>query len=295
MESEAGLLKDKAPEALRKDIREIINYREALYYAEFALKSRPITLSLIKEMHKILMRKVRGNSKSPGNFRTTQNWIGNFGSPIEDARVIPPNPLIVSEYMENLNDFLYEKFDDEIVRTAIIHAQFEIIHPFLDGNGRIGRLLIPLIFYSKKLISRPAFYISEYFETNRKLYYDKLLGITDSGDWQSWIEYFITAVKTQAEVNINRAVTIIDLYNNLKGKFVNITHSQFAIPVLDAFFQKPLVTSSAISKLANINNRVTLNKVLSALENGGVIVTVKKGKGRETSVYAMPELLNIVK
>jgi len=173
LEIEAGIT-EKSND-IKNDTLEIINYRKALIFASEQINYRPISLNLIKQMHIVLMDNVRGKDKNPGEFRKTQNWIGTKGTAMDLARFIPPSPLIVDELMLKLEQFINSNFPDAIVQIAIIHAQFEIIHPFLDGNGRIGRLLIPLFLYSKKILSRPLFYISEFFEENRDEYQDRLL------------------------------------------------------------------------------------------------------------------------
>lgn len=292
-EFEAGLFEEKS-ESIKQDVQEIVNYRKALITAEHELEHRAITVHLIKQMHYILMNNVRGKNKNSGEFRKIQNWIGNPGTPIEYARFIPPDPLLVDEYMEKLVNFMNEDYIDKIIQIALIHAQFEIIHPFLDGNGRIGRLLIPLFLYSKKLLSRPVFYISEYLEAHREEYNDKLLGVSESNDWQSWIEYFLKAVAVQSENSIQKAKKILNLYNELKEKFIDVTRSQFAILLLDAFFTKPVINSSMVFQLAKIQNRVTGNDLLNKLLDHDLIVLLKKGKGKKPAVYAIPKLINIV-
>lgn len=261
LELEAGLEKEKS-ESIKQDIQEIINYRKALLIAEESLEHRNITLNFIKQIHAILLESVRGKNKNPGEFRKDQNWIGKPGTTIELARYIPPNPILIVEFMEDLERFIQTDFDDPIVQLAIVHAQLEIIHPFMDGNGRIGRLIIPLFLYSKKILSRPMFYMSEYLESHRQEYYDKLLFITVNEDWQGWIEFFFEALINQAQINYDKAKNIINLYDNLKPEFIDITHSQFAIPLLDAFFQKPILDSSTALKIAKIPNRVTGNVLL---------------------------------
>lgn len=196
--------------------------------------------------------------------------------------------------MENLVKFIQTNFDDPIVQLAIIHAQFEIIHPFRDGNGSIGRLLIPLFLYSKKILSRPMFYISEYLEAHRQLYYDKLLFISKGNDWQGWIEFFIKASIEQAQINYEKAKNIVNLYETLKPKFIESTHSQFAVPLLDAFFRKPILDSTTALKIAQIPNRVTGNTLLRKLEIKKHIRLVKSGRGRSPNIYFLPDLINII-
>ena len=292
-ELEAGFRKER-PESIKQDIHEIINYRISLLTAEKGLEQRDITLNFVKGIHKILLSSVRGRNRNPGEFRKDQNWIGRPGTAIEEARFIPPNPIIVQEFMEDWEVFLLSNnFEDKLVQLAILHAQFEIIHPFKDGNGRIGRLLIPLFLYAKKLLSRPMFYLSEYLEARRQEYYDKLLFVSEKDDWQAWIEFFLMAIIQQSNSNTKKAEKILELYEELKQKFLDSTHSQYAVPLLDVFFQKPIVNSSTALKLANIGNRVTGNVLLRKLEENKLIVILSTGKGRNPNVYALPKLINI--
>ena len=292
-ELEAGIAKEKT-DSIKQDIQEIINYRKALLIAENELERRDITLNFIKGIHKILLDSVREKNKNPGKFRHDQNWIGLQGTPMDQASFVPPNPIIMQEFIEDWAEFLVLKnFEDKLVQLAILHAQFEIIHPFKDGNGRIGRLFIPIFLYTKKLLSRPMFYLSEYLEAHRQNYYDKLLFISEKDDWQGWIEFFLEVVVKQSKANIKKSKKILDLYEKLKLKFIKTTHSQFAIPLLDVFFQKPIVDSSTALKMANIGNRVTGNELLRKLEKQKLIRLIVKGSGRKPNIYIIPELINI--
>ena len=170
------------------DIEEVINYRAALKYAEKELAKRPICLNLIRDIHAILLKGVRGENKARGEFRRIQNWIGPPGSTIETATFVPPSPELVLESLSNWERYCHYEEKDSLVQLSVIHAQFEIIHPFLDGNGRLGRILIPLFLKEKKLLKYPSLYVSEYFEKNREEYYKKLRNITEMGKWNEWIE-----------------------------------------------------------------------------------------------------------
>jgi Fic family protein len=146
------------------------------------------------------------------------------------------------EHLEYWESFLKsDDYPDKIVQLGLLHAQFEILHPFEDGNGRVRRLIIPLFLYWKGLISRPSFYLSEYFEKNRTEYYDRLLMITKDGDWSGWIDFFLTAVIQQAKINVDKAQKLLNLYNEMKDRFIQATKSQYAIPALDAFFRQPIL------------------------------------------------------
>jgi len=293
LEYDAGLDTGKSP-SKNEDIKEISNYRKVLRIAEDELKNRPISLNFIKSLHEVLLDSVRGKNKEPGRFRKDQNWIGKKGTPIENARFIPPDPIILPEHLEKWEKFLLNnEFSDPLVQLAIIHAQFEILHPFKDGNGRIGRLLIPLFLYMKKCLNSPMFYLSEYLETHRDEYYDGLLAITSENSWQGWIEYFLQAIVIQSDTNISKARDILGLYEQLKDKFIHLTHSQHAIPALDAFFKVPIINTVDFYKLSGIPNRMTANNLLRKLIDSQSIILLKQGKGRQPSVYAMPNLINI--
>ncbi len=293
LERDAGIQKDKSP-SINEDIKEISNYRKVLRMAEDELKNRDISLSLIKSLHAVLLDSVRGKDKEPGEFRKIQNWIGKHGTPIEQARFVPPSPMILSEYMEKWESFLARNdYTDSLVQLAIVHAQFEVLHPFKDGNGRIGRLLIPLFLYAKKSLNRPMFYLSEYLETHRDEYYDGLLAVTEENNWQNWIEYFLQAIAVQSKINISKVKEILDLYENQKTKFIDITHSQYAIPALDAFFNSPIINSVYFIELSGIPNKITGNDLLRKLVKSGSISILRKGRGRMPTVYALPDLINI--
>lgn len=289
LQHEAG---EHYDEAKRGEIREIINYRHALLTGESYLKDRPITLSLIRELHAILMKDVRGGDKTPGQFREEQNWIGKKGSTIEEARFIPPDPLSMRDHLEKFQAFIDSTYTDPLVQMAIIHAQFEIIHPFKDGNGRLGRMLVPLFLYQKRVLQRPMFYLSEYLEEADQEYRDRLLRITNEDDWQGWIEFFLTAIHVQAQRNNDRARAIHDLYERMKSVFRDLTKSQYSQAALDAFFKKPIINSSDFMELSGMTNRGTANNLLKALETGPVMV-LRAGSGQSPAIYALPELLNV--
>jgi Fic family protein len=290
LEFDAGI---QPAEARRGDIEEISNYRVAVRIAEAALADRPLSLSLIREVHQRLMQGVRGRDKTPGAFRTDQNWIGRSGDPIDKARFVPPSPLVLPQALEAWEDYLQSETEDPILQAAVAHAQFEILHPFKDGNGRIGRMLIPLILYQRRALSRPMFYLSEYLEAHRDLYYDQLLAITDDGNWQGWVEFFVGALIDQAESNLAKVRSIRDLYDLMRQRFVEVTHSQFAMAAVDAFFMRPVITATDFASEAGFNNRVTANGMLRQLEGAGLIRRLREGGGRKPSVYMLPNLINV--
>ncbi|RKF19074.1 Fic family protein [Altericroceibacterium spongiae] len=290
LEAEAGLI---TSETRRGDIEEINNYRAAVGIAEAALADRPITLSLIREVHQQLLRGVRGRDKTPGKFRDDQNWIGRRGDTIDKARFVPPSPVTLFGALENWQDYIGLESEDPVLQTAVAHAQFEILHPFKDGNGRIGRMLIPLILYQRCALSRPMFYMSEYLEAHREDYYDRLLGITDYQDWHGWITFFLQGMIEQAEANLRKVKSIRDLYEESRRTVVELTHSQFAMAAVDAFFTRPIISGTAFADAAGFNNRVTANNMLRQLETNSLITKIRDGSGRTPAIYAFPQLINI--
>jgi Fic family protein len=276
------------------DIQEILNYRKAMSFSMEWLKERQITLNMIRQTHAILLDSVRGQHKTPGEFRITQNWIGKPGTPIEDATFIPPDPLILDTVLNNLEQYLIYNELDPLVQTAIIHAQFEIIHPFLDGNGRLGRMLIPIFLFQKKIISSPMFYISEYLEQNRDEYAFRLNNITSNKDWDGWINFFLRTIIEQAKVNTRKAKDIIDLYETKKARIADLSHSQFAIKIVDTLFTMPIFNSSDFVLHSGIP-RASALRILNVLIKENIISIIEKGKGRNPNVLVFNKLFDIIK
>jgi len=291
LKHEAGLL--LTDEQKKKDVQEIVNYRRVLILAEKELKKRPLSLFLIRQMHFELMQSVRGQDKTPGEFRKKQNWIGKPGTPIEQASFVPPEPHLVDEFMEKLENYMQTNDEDVIVQTAIVHAQFELIHPFSDGNGRIGRLLIPLFLYSKGRLSRPMFYMSEYLESHRDIYYEKLRDISMKKDWNGWVEFFLVAVKQQAKLNSEKVKRILQLYNQMKDKITALTRSHYSIQILDFLFDKPIFTPPDAIKKTNIP-KPSFMPILKKLQGAGILTVLREAKGRSSAVLVFGDLVNIV-
>jgi Fic family protein len=282
-------------ESHRLDIQEIINYRASLLQAEHALATRPFNLNLLLEIHDRLLDSVRGRNKGRGHFRRVQNWIGAPGCTIEQADFVPPDPTVLMEYLDNWEKYYHADRPDPLVQLAVVHAQFEIIHPFLDGNGRIGRILIPLFLYEKKLLTRPMFYLSAYLEENRGEYVSRLRALGGSSPaWNEWIQFFLTAVETQARRNAEKARNIKALYDRLKAQVIELTHSQFAVPLLDVLFQNPIIPSTHVRLPGGIQpSRQAISLLLRALREAGILKVVREGSGRRAQVLALEELLDL--
>ena len=257
------------------------------------LRSRPLTLNLIKQVHAVLMDHVRGHNKRRGDFRTTQNWIGSQGCSMDEASFVPPSPIDLPRHLDNLEKYFHAEDVDLITQGGIIHAQFELIHPFMDGNGRLGRMLIPLFLYQHGVISSPTFYLSAYLESRRDEYYQRLQGISRNGDWNGWIAFFLKAVIAQATASKMTVKKIMKLYSEMKLLIPSLTRSQHATVALDLLFSKPIFASSDLSARAHIP-RATVSRLLKVLEQGGVIVQTQAGQGRGAGVYAFAQLLQLV-
>jgi len=276
------------------DIQEVINYKKALEFGSQNIEKLSLSLRLIREMHKILMSGVRGKDRDPGNYRRVQNWIGPTGSVMESATYVPPSPEKIIEHLGNLEKYIHTDDKDSLVQAAIVHGQFELIHPFLDGNGRLGRILLAIYLYFKKTLTFPMFFQSAYFEFHREEYYAKLQGISKDNDWEGWIEYFLTGVAEQSKVNIEKVKSIHSLYEQKKERIAEVTKSQYSIRVLDFLFGKPVFRSSDFAKETKIP-KATGKRILLQLQEGSVISTVSKGTGAAPSVYAFNKLIKLLK
>jgi Fic family protein len=279
--------------SLFADIQEIINYREAATLGHTHVKEHPINLFLIRALHNLLMTSVRGKDKTPGEFRVAQNWIGPEGCKIEDATFVPPMPLQLLDHLQAWETYLKTGDFDVLAQAAIMHAQFELLHPFLDGNGRIGRLLIPLFLFSKGALTAPTFYMSEYLENHREEYYARLKGISQERDWTRWIAFFLNAVIAQAEINSQRVRNIMILHKRMKDDVREITHSRHSAQIVDALFANPIFQIGDISHQHNIPKPSVYPLIIQLLANG-VLQTVQESAGRRPAVYVFRELMNII-
>jgi len=281
-------------ESRRQDIQEIINYRKALRAAETELKTRPFNLNLLLRLHEILLDSVRGQNKARGRFRTAQNWIGAGGSPIEQAQFVPPEPERITGALDNWENYYHSEEPDALVQLAVVHAQFEIIHPFLDGNGRLGRILVPLFLYEKKILSRPMFYLSSYLEEHRDEYIDRLRALCRSGEaWNDWIAFFLRALDEQARKNAMKARAIMDLYEKMKARVIGLTHSQFAVPLLDRLFERPVFQNSHLRLEGCEPSRQAIHALVRTLRDAGILNIVRECSGRRGQVLALTELVNL--
>ena len=294
LEFEAGQDPRSAPKARREDFQEILNYRRALYKAEQSLETIPLSQRLIFEAHRTLLHGARGEDKNPGSYRRTSNWVGRLGCRMEDARYVPISAASVSDAMSSWENYMHrDNTPDRFVQLAVLHAEFEAIHPFLDGNGRIGRMKIPLLMWQWGIVNQPRFYISAYFEVNRDEYYDGLLSVSQNRDWMRWIKFFLNAITSQAEQNFKQAEKILMLYETLKLRLPELTRSPFAIRALDWIFENPIFLSSDFVKGSGMSS-ATVRRLIRALRDQDIIKQLRSGSGRRPDIFVFPGLLDIV-
>ncbi len=268
------------------DVQEVSNYVMALNYGLKRLEEGfPLSLRLIKEIHGVLMSKGRGSKQNPGEFRRSQNWIG--GTRPGNAFFVPPPPELVLDCMSQLELFIHDQpvSTPILLKVALTHVQFETIHPFLDGNGRLGRLLITLLLCEKKIIQSPMLYLSLYFKTHRKYYYELLNSIRDNGDWEKWLDFFAESVIVTATQAVNTAQSLLELSNSSQEKINELGRSSISCQKIHKILlERPIATSNWISEKTGISP-ATVNKSLEKLQEIGVIDELTSQKRNKLYSY----------
>jgi Fic family protein len=279
-------------EGRRNDIREVLNYRSAMRMAEKLLDTVPLSQRVVREAHKVLLDGVRGQGKSPGEYRRIPNWIDPAGCMVEQARFVPIGADKLPDAMSAWEHYLHADAPDRLVQLALVHAEFEALHPFLDGNGRLGRMLVPLFLWQNGVIQRPMFYLSAFLEAHRDEYYERLLAVSRDGDWTGWCRFFLQVIKAQAEENQRKAADILALYERMKREVTELTRSQYAIHALDWIFERPIFKSSDFVASSGIPV-LTAKRILFALRKVGILRVLMQARGRRAAILCFPMLLNI--
>lgn len=279
-------------EARRNDIHEVLNYRAAMRLAEKMLATVPLSQRVIREAHQVLLAGVRGQGKAPGEYRRIPNWIGPAGCTVEQARFVPISADKLPDAMSTWERYLHEDAADRLVQLALAHAEFEALPPFLDGNGRLGRMLVSLFMWQTTLIQRPMFYLSAFLEAHRDEYYERLLAVSRDGDWTGWCRFFLSALKAQAEENQQKAAAILGLYERMKREAADLTRSQYAIHALDWVFERLIFKSSDFVASAGIPEP-TAKRILTVLRGADVLRVLMESSGRRAATLCFPALLNI--
>lgn len=278
-----------------RDVSDVINYIRATEFALERLKTLPLCNRLIKETHAVLLESVRGQEKNPGEFRYSQNWIGGQGSTLKNARYIPPNPEDMLTAMSDLEKYINSDDDlDPLIQAALIHYQFETTHPFLDGNGRVGRLLITLFLMEKGVLSTPALYISYYLKMNRIEYYDRMTQVRRTGDYEQWISFFLQAFADSAEDAIHTIDRLTALHDRSTKKFDALTKRQrtSVLKVFSYLESNPIIDIQKTATTLEMSYN-TVAKVVSIMVEAGILEqTDKSGKAK---IYSYSEYLDILR
>ena len=284
--AEAGAAVGRSP----KDLREVANYVVALEYGVRRLKTLPLSLRLVRELHQRLMTGVRGEYATPGEFRRSQNWVGPPGSTLVNASYVPPPPAEMMECLKAWEQFLHDRSLPPLTQVALLHYQFEAIHPFLDGNGRVGRLLITLFLVERAILPTPLLYLSAFFEATRRDYYDRLRSVTELSDWEGWLQYFLNGVSRQSEDALSRATRINRLVADWK-EVAEDSGSRIAGKLIDALAANPYVTISHAAKQLRVAF-TTVQRALDRFEKLGIVKEITGRQRRRT--YCATTLLKIL-
>ena len=288
------VLDPDAEENANRDVSDVINYIKATEYAVKRLEYLPICSRLIKEIHAVLMRGVRGQEKSPGEFRTSQNWIGGGGSVIKNARYIPPNVADMTEAMSDLEKFINSDTElDPIICAALIHYQFETIHPFLDGNGRVGRLLITLYLLEKKVISTPSLYISYFLKRNRIEYYDRMTEVRRTGNFEQWINFFAEALADAASDAAKTVDELSALHDKNRAVLAKIGKASANLMSVFSYIEKnPIIDTKKTAEALGISYNAAARAVKTLSDTGILTPSDKKSRAK---IYAYEQYLSILR
>ncbi len=272
---------DPAAGELPRDVEEIVNYVKAMNHSLRRVESLPLSLRLIREIHGHLMRNVRGMDRDPGQFRTTQNWIGPQLVPLERATFVPPPPRAMTEALSDFEKFLHNEHLDPLVLSGLAHAQFETIHPFLDGNGRVGRLLVTFLLVHRRVLQRPLLYLSYFLKLHRTEYYDRLMAVRMSGDWEGWMRFFLRGIAETAVDAVTTATSIVALREQHRER-VQATRpfGLNGLRLLDLLYERPLINVGLVRDRLELSF-VTAGKLVEGFQAAGLLnETTGKRRGR---------------
>jgi len=293
LEAEYEEDEENAIEDFRSDAIETALYRRALNTAQRQLEEgRPLSESLIKSVHQHLLSFGRGARKSPGTYKREQNYVGERGN--REVRFVPIAPEHLASGMERLFQVIEDQQQPILLRTALAHAEFEALHPFEDGNGRVGRMLITLMLWRGEAISAPHFYISRYFEEHKDEYIDRLRDVSSTGEWEGWCSFFLEAVKEQALQNLQVAQDIRDCYEEMKLRFADLLASRHSVAALDYMFNQPIFANSRFTRRAGIP-LATAGRFSRLLLKEGLLEVVRSASGRRSAVYRFEPLMKLVR
>jgi Fic family protein len=271
-----------------QEVAEVVNYISAVNYGLERLKTLPVSLRLVREIHQELMKGVRGSERSPGEFRRSQNWIGAGGCSLSDATYVPPPPHEMLLCLDNLEKFLHSPQPmPTLIKVGLAHAQFETIHPFLDGNGRTGRLLITFLLCEQNILQRPLLYISYYFKKYRSEYYDRLQAVRESGNWEGWLKFFLRGVYEVAQEAALTARKIVNMKEEHRQLVLNNMgrRSGSAIALLESLYFKPIFNVEHAEAVTNLSYP-NANSLIKDLCNVGILREITGQKRNRAFSYA---------
>ena len=277
-----------------QDVQEVVNYIKAMNHGLHRIEDFPMSIRLIKEIHQIILSDTRGKEKTPGEFKRSQNWIGPSGCSLKNASFVPPPPLEALDAMGNLEMFFHKQDPTPILITcALIHYQFETIHPFLDGNGRVGRLLITFYLCWKKVMKKPLLYLSYYFKLHRQEYYDRLNLVREKGDYEQWIAFFLKGITWTAESALETIKTILSIAEKHKKQLIQERFSSpLAIALLDYLFIKPHLSTKEVASHLKISFQ-TAQTLIHQFEKIGILKeTTGKKRGKRFSYWEYLDCLS---
>ena len=278
---------------VRSEIIETILYQRALKNAQNALEDGySLSTNFIKQMHQQLLFLGRGASKSPGKFKSEQNYLADKIK--KKIQFIPISPEKLNDGLDKLFDYLNESNDPALIKTALMHLEFEALHPFQDGNGRIGRMLITLFLWKEEILSQPHFYISGFLEQNKDLYIDTMRNVSKNNNWEEWIKFFLIAVESQAILNLEIAESIKNLYEKMKIEFTQILSSKWSLTTLDFIFTNPVFRNNKFTSSTEIPTATAASITKKLLEKG-YLIQKQEASGRRPAMYSFEPLMEIVR
>lgn len=282
LEYEAGPARDKRP----KDVEEVVNYVRAMNYGLQTLDELPLSLRLIRQIHAELMKGVRGGERTPGEFRKSQNWIGPAGCTLSNAQFVPPPPHDMKQALDHFEKFLHEWSTlPVLIHCGLAHAQFETIHPFLDGNGRMGRLLITFLLCERQVLHKPLLYLSYFLKAHRAEYYDRLTAVRNAGDWEGWLRFFLRGVYAVSTASTTTARAIFDMREQHRAYIAEqLSNSSNGLKLLDHLFERPIVSVREAEQVMEVSY-VTASNVIGTMEQAGLLREITGQKRNKIYSY----------
>lgn len=279
LEAEAEIFDPSRP----RDVDEVLNYVRSMNYGLDRINQLPLSVRLIREIHAVLMQGVRGGTRDPGELRKIQNWIGPDGCTIGDATFVPPPPQSVQDHLSQLELFLHSDNLPVLIQVGLAHAQFETIHPFLDGNGRMGRLLIAFMLCQREILQTPVLYLSHYFKRHRQTYYERLQAVRDNGEWEAWIKFFLAGIIEVAREATATSRAIVDLREShrdlITNKFGRVAAN--GLKVLERLYAKPIIRVQDIVDLTQVSYPAANNLMAKFLEHAILSETTGRTRNRQ--------------